>query len=82
MGRELEGVDAHLRQRIAKLVLAFGGDAGEALAEARVMRVDPELFAGLGIAQGHQAEIGKFELQWIEDADRHHVVPLFQERQP
>ena len=58
-----------------------GGDAGEALAEARVVRVDHHLLAGLGVAQGEQAEVGQLELQRVEHAHGHHLVALRQLRQ-
>src|SRR5688500_14516614 len=52
---------------------ALRGKAGEALAETGVVGVDPELLAGFGVGERHQAEIGQVELERIEEAHRHHL---------
>ena len=81
VGGELQRVHAALHQRLAQFGLALGRDACEALAEARVVRVHHHLLAGLGVAQGQQAEVGELQLQRIQHPHRHHFVALRQPRQ-
>jgi hypothetical protein len=74
-GGQLQRVHARAGQRLAQLGFALGRDAREALAEAGVVGVHQQLFPGLGIAQGEEAQIRHFQLQRIEQSHGHDFVP-------
>ncbi len=52
-----------------------GRDAGKALAKAAVVCVHQQLLAGFGVAHREQAQIGQLQLQRVEQAHGHHIVP-------
>ena len=68
-------------QAVAQLRLALRGDAGKPLAETCVVRVHQQLFAGLGVPQRQQAQVGQLQLQRVEHAHGHHLVALRQQGQ-
>ena len=82
VGREFERVDADLGQR-----LRAGRPRVRAAMRAKRLRKPAscvstqQLLAGLGVAQRHQAEVGQFEFERIEQAHRDHVMALRQLRQ-
>ena len=58
-GRQLQGVHARAGQRAVQGFFALGGDGGKAVAEGRVVGVDQQVFAGFGVTQGDQAQVGQ-----------------------
>jgi hypothetical protein len=56
------------------LLLALRRALREAAAKAGVVRVHQQLLAGLGIAQGQQAQVGQGALQRVEQAHGQHLV--------
>lgn len=78
VGAQLQGVGTGLGQALAQHGLALGRQAGKAVAKAAVMRVHLQLLAALGVAQRDQAHVGQLQLQRIEQAHAHHVMPAGQ----
>jgi hypothetical protein len=81
MAGQFQRVDAGADQRLAQLGLALRRDAGKALAEARIVRIDHHLLPGFGVTQCEQAEVGEFQLQRVEHAHGDDFVALRQLRE-
>lgn len=78
VGAQLQRVGTCARQAFTQRGLAVGGQLGKAAAKTRVVCVHLQLLAAFGIAQRDQAHVGQLQLQRVEQAHGHHVMPLGQ----
>ena len=63
-----------LAERGAQVGLVLRGQRGEALAERRVVGVDEQLLAALGVFDRDQAHVGQLQLQRVVQAHGQHLV--------
>src|SRR5437763_6883590 len=68
VGAEFQRIHAGLAKRRAQFFFALFGRRREALTKTAIVRVDEKLFAGFGVLDDEQAEIGQFHFQRIVQA--------------
>ena len=78
--RQLQGVDAGLRERRPQRQVALLDAAPRSACGSAIVRVDDQLLAGLGVLERHQAEVGQIHLERVEQADRDDLVAPRQTR--
>ena len=73
---ERHGVDAGALEGVAERRLAPFGRLAEASPERRVVRVDVELLAGLGVLHDQRPDVRQLHLAPVEQPDGEDLVPL------